>query len=182
MSGAFDGVTGSGMAEPCTVGPEQLQLGLARRLLGRARQALEGAGATRCDMEPLASQLASALGDTLLIAERQTGRSPGPPPTLGDAAPRTAPESLSVRRLPGAEPASAPAARHFVRNAARAWEVPRDLVETLEVITSELVTNALVHGGGETVTVALALTGRVRADPRRHGRGARPGGGGGRAP
>ncbi|MEV0123431.1 ATP-binding protein [Streptomyces sp. NPDC050703] len=149
------------MTSQYTAGLEHVQLGLARRLLGRARHVLDGPRPGAGELAPLAAQLACALGDTLLIAETRCAYPAGAPSALGGAAHRSEPESLAVRRLPGTEPASAPAARRFVRNAARAWEVPRDLVDTLEVVTSELVTNALVHGGGETVTVALALTGRV---------------------
>ncbi|MGA4849376.1 ATP-binding protein [Streptomyces sp. G5(2025)] len=66
-----------------------------------------------------------------------------------------------MRRLPGTDLTSTPAARRYVRDTARSWGLLQDQVETLEVITSELVTNALEHAGAETVTVVLALADRT---------------------
>ncbi|WP_447039268.1 ATP-binding protein [Streptomyces sp. DSM 118878] len=149
------------MTSPYMVGLEHVQLGLARRLLGRARHVLDGPRSGTGELAPLAAQLACALGDTLLIAETRCAYAAEAPSAMGGIALGSVPESLAVRRLPGAELVSASVARRFVRSAARDCGVPQDLVGTLEVITSELVTNALLHGGGETVTVALALTGRV---------------------
>lgn len=45
------------------------------------------------------------------------------------------------------EPAAVPAARHFVRETLRSWNVPGsdELLADAELLTSELVTNAVVH-------------------------------------
>jgi anti-sigma regulatory factor (Ser/Thr protein kinase) len=52
-----------------------------------------------------------------------------------------------------AEPSSVAAARHFVRRAFEGRE--RLLVDTAALLTSELVTNAVVHGGGPTLNVGV---------------------------
>ncbi|MEV7196826.1 ATP-binding protein [Streptomyces sp. NPDC093510] len=158
---ALGGSLGRGMAARYADHVAVVQLGLARRLLERARLVLDGSGATEPELAPLAAQLACALGDTLLIAESRGPDFAGPSPAPHRAVSRTAPQSLSMRRLPGADLLSAPTARRHVRDTARSWRLPQGQVETLEVITSELVTNALTHGGGETVTVVLALVDRA---------------------
>ncbi|MFB9394977.1 SpoIIE family protein phosphatase [Streptomyces echinatus] len=53
-------------------------------------------------------------------------------------------ESWTVWRVPEA----ARHARRFTRRTLRAWELPRDTIETALLVVSELVTNALVHTGG----------------------------------
>jgi len=50
-------------------------------------------------------------------------------------------------------------ARERVTSTCRVWRVPRQVVDSLELIVSELVTNAVTHAAGDKVTVALALTG-----------------------
>lgn len=52
---------------------------------------------------------------------------------------------------------SVPEARHFVTDAVHSWHGPRDLSDA-ELLTTEIVTNAVVHGGTD---VDLA----VRYDP-----------------
>jgi anti-sigma regulatory factor (Ser/Thr protein kinase) len=49
------------------------------------------------------------------------------------------------------------AARTHVTNTCRTWHVPRQAVEGLALITSELATNAVVHAHAEEITVMLAL-------------------------
>jgi anti-sigma regulatory factor (Ser/Thr protein kinase) len=40
------------------------------------------------------------------------------------------------------------AARTFVADLLRSWAVPDDLIDTARLLTSELVTNAVIHGQG----------------------------------
>jgi anti-sigma regulatory factor (Ser/Thr protein kinase) len=59
---------------------------------------------------------------------------------------------------------SVAAARGQVRAAIFAWDVPVD-VETAELLTSELVTNAIAHEAGETVMLTITcICGQLRVD------------------
>ncbi|MET9498910.1 SpoIIE family protein phosphatase [Streptomyces sp. NPDC006552] len=64
-----------------------------------------------------------------------------------------------VRRLPP-ERRSAPLARHFVRSALRG--VAQEAVETAELLTSELVTNAVLHARTEVEVQVWSHDGHVR--------------------
>ena len=67
----------------------------------------------------------------------------------------THPAKLRVRRVLLATGPEAPAeARTLVRTAIRNWEVPVDPY-VAALLTSELVTNAIRHERGETVTLAI---------------------------
>ncbi len=55
-----------------------------------------------------------------------------------------------------ADPASVAASRHFVREALSDW--PSDLIDAAELLTSEVVTNAVVHARSP-VEVALLVSG-----------------------
>jgi anti-sigma regulatory factor (Ser/Thr protein kinase) len=60
-----------------------------------------------------------------------------------------------MRRVPlTAGPAAAAEARRQIRAAIFAWGVPVD-TSAAELLTSELVTNAITHEAGETVTLVL---------------------------
>lgn len=53
-------------------------------------------------------------------------------------------------------PTSVGAARRFVRDVLRSRHIPDRVVETVELLTSEVVTNAVVHAGsGPQVTVRV---------------------------
>jgi anti-sigma regulatory factor (Ser/Thr protein kinase) len=68
------------------------------------------------------------------------------------------------RILLTATPTSVAAARGQVRAAIFAWDVPVDL-ETAELLTSELVTNAIAHEAGETVMLTITcICGQLRVD------------------
>jgi len=70
----------------------------------------------------------------------------------------TRPTELYQRRVRLARQSSAPGeARGQVRAALRAWKVPVDH-DIAILLTSDLVTNAVVHGDGETVTLAIRCT------------------------
>ena len=66
-------------------------------------------------------------------------------------------------RLPAA-PIAVPEARSRVRAVISAWDVPVD-PSVAVLLTSELVTNAIRHEAGETVTLSITCSrGRLRAD------------------
>jgi PAS domain S-box-containing protein len=69
------------------------------------------------------------------------------------------------RRLPP-RPESAAAARRFVRDVLA--EAPPDLVDTAQLLVSELVTNAVVHAHTDVEVRAWAFDGRVRVDVSDH--------------
>ena len=63
-----------------------------------------------------------------------------------------------------AGPAAAGDARSQVRTAIRAWDVPVD-VDTAVLLTSELVSNALKHETGGTITLTVTcVCGQLRVD------------------
>ncbi|WP_051386016.1 ATP-binding protein [Actinokineospora inagensis] len=61
-----------------------------------------------------------------------------------------------ITRLPPAT-TSAAEARDFVSAALRSWEVPDNVLCDVVLATSELVTNAIEHGGGD-IRMELSLT------------------------
>lgn len=139
---------------------EAAQLGLANRLLGRAREMTAVPGAVGgAELGVLAEQLADALRDALLIAECRGARLDAAEDTrgtmrFGPAVPRT----LCLLSLPGDDLASGPVARHQMRAAAAAWGLPPETLDDLESITGELVANALEHSDSRTITVTCAST------------------------
>jgi anti-sigma regulatory factor (Ser/Thr protein kinase) len=66
--------------------------------------------------------------------------------------PPTELHACRVRLIAG--PTAAPEARSQVRAAIGAWDIPVD-VNVAVLLTSELVTNAIRHEAGETVTLAI---------------------------
>ena len=77
----------------------------------------------------------------------------------------TRPTELHQRRRRLArEPAAAAQARSQVRAVIRAWKVPVD-PDIAVLLTSDLVTNAIMHGEGKTVTLAIRCSrGHLRVD------------------
>jgi anti-sigma regulatory factor (Ser/Thr protein kinase) len=62
------------------------------------------------------------------------------------------------------EPAAVAEARSLVRAVIRAWKVPVD-PDIAVLLTSDLMTNAITHGEGETVTLAIRCSrGHLRID------------------
>jgi len=53
-------------------------------------------------------------------------------------------QELSRRLDP--ETLSVPEARHFVRDVLSVWDINGDLATTVELLTAELVTNAILYG------------------------------------
>lgn len=77
----------------------------------------------------------------------------------------TRPAELYQRRVRlTREPAAAAEARGLVRITIRNWKVPVD-PDIAVLLTSDLVTNAIMHGEGDTVTLAVRCTrGHLRID------------------
>jgi anti-sigma regulatory factor (Ser/Thr protein kinase) len=77
----------------------------------------------------------------------------------------TRPADLWSRRVRlAAGPAAAAEARRQVRAAVSAWDVPVD-ADIAVLLTSELVTNAIRHEAGQTVTLAVTCSrGQLRVD------------------
>ena len=77
----------------------------------------------------------------------------------------TRPTELHVCRVRlTTQPAAAPEARSQVLAAIRAWHVPVDPGVAV-LLTSELVTNAIGHEAGQTVTLAITCSrGQLRVD------------------
>ena len=61
-------------------------------------------------------------------------------------------------------PTSVGAARRFVRDVLMSRQVPDGVVDTVELLTSEVVTNAIVHADSGPVLVVRILRGRVRVE------------------
>ncbi|MFC7984312.1 ATP-binding protein [Streptomyces sp. NPDC057336] len=134
---------------------EAVQLGLGERLLGRARELLEGPRPGGRELRSLAGQLADALADALSIAGARGGCPCGGRPVDGASPTPTAYGRLD---LPGRDLASARVARHYVRDTCRSWGLSSDVTDDLVVIAGELVANALEHSDSRTVTIACART------------------------
>jgi anti-sigma regulatory factor (Ser/Thr protein kinase) len=77
----------------------------------------------------------------------------------------TRPTELYQRRVRlTRKPAAAAEARGQVRAAIHSWKVPVD-EDIAILLTSDLVTNAILHGDGETVTLAIRCSrGHLRID------------------
>jgi anti-sigma regulatory factor (Ser/Thr protein kinase) len=75
------------------------------------------------------------------------------------------PAVLQKRRVTlAAEPAAAGAARRQVQATIQAWEVPVDSSVAM-LLTSELVTNAIMHETGETITLVITCAyGQLHVD------------------
>lgn len=185
---------------------EAVQLGLAGRLLDRAREVAAAPEVSIGELRLLAGQLADGLRDALLIAESRGTRlghgewlsagefSSACPDLAASALPEgscAAPplikaihdilmyrpavsHALGLRSFPGGDLASASAARHYVRDTARAWGLPGIMVDDLETVTGELMANALEHSASRSVTVTLArIAGAAVISVTDEGRGRR---------
>src|SRR6516225_7320974 len=77
----------------------------------------------------------------------------------------TRPTELYQRRVRlTRQPTAAAEARSQVRAAMRDWKVPVD-PDIAMLLTSDMVTNAIVHGEGDTVTLAIRCSrGHLRID------------------
>ncbi|MFH9982850.1 ATP-binding protein [Streptomyces sp. NPDC017179] len=146
---------GDGTASRLADRIEEMQLALGERLLGRSRALLATRGrSVGGELRALAGQLSDALDDVLRIARSRGARLGGVPQGLTAS---SAPLAFGGLSLPGDDLASAPTARRYVRDTARSWGLPAGSAEDLEIITGELVANALEHSGSRRITVACAL-------------------------
>ncbi|MEU2711303.1 ATP-binding protein [Streptomyces sp. NPDC007205] len=92
------------------------------------------------------------------------GRLPGPlgPDRLASRAPLS--RCTAAFDLP-AQPAAVGTARRVVQDLLTAWDLPGDLRDDAVLVTSELVTNALVHTAGQRISCRLHGTAaRIRIE------------------
>lgn len=153
---------GDGPASRLADRMESMQTSLAGRLLGRTRDLLVAGGMSSNDLGLLAGQLADALADVLVVAESRRRRLPG----AADHVPAFVLPGLraySLRTFPGRDLASARAARRHVRDTVQPWGLSPEAVDDLELITGELVANALEHTDSRTITVTCGLTAEAAA-------------------
>ncbi|MEU6619760.1 ATP-binding protein [Streptomyces litmocidini] len=64
------------------------------------------------------------------------------------------PRAAALCTMESLEP-TVPAMRRFACRTARRWGVDADVVDTLALVVTELVTNAVLHSGGREVAVLL---------------------------
>ncbi|MFE0627602.1 SpoIIE family protein phosphatase [Streptomyces sp. NPDC058864] len=112
------------------------------------------------DLERLADRLVAEVSgprwrrdDAVLLLARYEG-------AVGEGAPRTACLHVQRRDLHGVK-----AARMFVEERLRSWELA-DLSEALQLIASEIVTNALIHAGSDVDVRLRAFADHVRLEVR----------------
>ena len=117
-----------------------------------------------------AEQLSTPLGTYPGSAAQSDQRCPGPARTgllrnpMNAMAPTRPTELQGCRVRLTTGPTAAGEARSQVRAAICAWDVPVD-VSVAVLLTSELVTNAIRHEPGETVTLAITCAyGQLRVD------------------
>lgn len=113
-----------------------------------------------------------------------------PVPATGTTSPLPKASLRAPFTMPGTDPATVGRTRALLRHRMTSWGLPDDIRDTLELITSELVTNAVLHAPGDqvrgcllyvpytvTLTVitpsrpSLGITARTAADDDEHGRG-----------
>ncbi|WP_191874470.1 ATP-binding protein [Streptomyces filipinensis] len=101
------------------------------------------------------------------------GRLPGPlgPDRLASGAPPSRSAPTTAFELP-ARPVAVGTARRAVRDLLAAWGVPADRRDDAVLVTSELVTNALVHTAGERIACRVHGTAdRIRIEVEDQGGG-----------
>jgi anti-sigma regulatory factor (Ser/Thr protein kinase) len=76
---------------------------------------------------------------------------------MNTMAPTRSSELQSCRVRLAAGPAAVPEARSQVRDAIRYWEVPVD-PDVAILLTSELVTNAILHAAGQVVMLVISCS------------------------
>ncbi|WSQ10570.1 ATP-binding protein [Streptomyces sp. NBC_01231] len=148
---------------------EDVQLGLAERLLVRAREVVAAPELSAGELSELTVQLVDALNDALLIAGCRSARLArteqsgvrGVDGVDGTSGSHPVPvEAVVPLTLPGHDRASARAARRHVRDTTRSWGLPSRATDDLETIAGELVANAVEHSGSHAITVTCALSAR----------------------
>jgi hypothetical protein len=106
----------------------------------------------------------NTMAPTRPIMLHQPTRPTGPPRLSAPQKPLR-PTALQKRRVTlAAEPASAGAARSQVQATIHAWEIPVD-TSIAVLLTSELVTNAIRHEKGDTLTLVITCAyGQLHVD------------------
>lgn len=89
----------------------------------------------------------------------------GPAADGSEGAPRRSPGPQLRRRLPRADLRAVPEARRALRELLRHWERP-DGTDVAELLTSELVTNALVHTDDDAILTATVSPRGLRVEVR----------------
>ncbi|MEU2227594.1 SpoIIE family protein phosphatase [Streptomyces sp. NPDC018347] len=118
------------------------------------------------DLEQLADHVVAEVTRTAAAASSRQRRDDAVlllaryEPALGKEAPRTAALHVQRRDLQGVR-----TARAFVTEQLRAWDLAT-LADTLQLLVSELVTNALVHAGSDVDVRLRAFGDRVRLEVR----------------
>lgn len=72
---------------------------------------------------------------------------------------RPGPARLRAMCVARAVAESVPELRRFARRTARQWAAPEDVSDTLALVVSELVTNAVLHSGSKDVTTWIVFDG-----------------------
>ncbi|MFF3689753.1 ATP-binding protein [Streptomyces sp. NPDC002187] len=72
---------------------------------------------------------------------------------------RPGPTRLRALRITRAVAATVPEVRNFARRTAQRWAIPEESSDTLSLVVSELVTNAVLHSGSADVTTLIVFDG-----------------------
>ncbi|MFE4960442.1 SpoIIE family protein phosphatase [Streptomyces sp. NPDC056653] len=129
---------------------------------GYAAQALLSSGSREAgaDLEQLADHLIADVSspqqrrdDAVLLLARYEG-------AVGEGAPRTASVQIQQRDLQGVK-----AARSFIDDRLSAWGLA-EMSDALQLIASEVVTNALIHAGSDVDVRLRAFADHVRLEVR----------------
>ncbi|MFJ8825603.1 ATP-binding protein [Streptomyces sp. NPDC102467] len=155
-SPAGDAVDGDSVLSRHADSMDDIQLGLANRLLIRSRKALAATYQDGAELSNLTADLSNALRDTLHIARSRDAALSCPPPTYEYRSAEL--RAYTMTRIPGDDYSAARVARHHVRDAARTWKLSPQSCDDLETVAGELVANALEHGSGGTLALTCALT------------------------
>ena len=108
-------------------------------------------------LEATAARIAEAVRRVRVVAGRE-------------AAPRdrAVVQHRSILQLED-DPRAAGRARRFLRRLLSAWVVDGDVLDAAELCLSELVTNAIIHAGTESVLTVSLEVGELRVEVRDHG-------------
>lgn len=83
------------------------------------------------------------------------------------AAPETAGREVGVCVLHRA-PSTVPDVRRWARTQFDVWRVPVDVLQEAELVFSELVSNAVLHGSGDVVSCRIEAVGDLYIEIREH--------------
>ncbi|MFJ9927759.1 ATP-binding protein [Streptomyces misionensis] len=129
----------------------------------------------RVPPEPAGAPAARGVPESAGTPDSPGTRTPGdvPAPVADRRRPRLSGRSAAGSGLLGstasfdlpARPTAVGSARRVVRELLTAWGIPQDVRDDALLVTSELVTNALVHAGGDRIACRLDGTAdRIRVE------------------